>query len=54
MSMSKHIFWGIIVLTVSFLGAYVGLTVSGYPKAADSVVSAAFVLLFFVFVSLWI
>lgn len=38
--MFKHIFWGVIVLTISFLAAYVGLTMAGYPKEAHDLGSA--------------
>lgn len=38
--MFKHIFWGVVVLTITFLGAYVGLTVAGYPKEAHDLGSA--------------
>lgn len=34
--MTKHLLWAGVSLVLAFLGSYVGLTLAGYPEAAQS------------------
>lgn len=34
--MGKHIFWGVILLVLGFLGAYVGLVVTDHTEEAKA------------------
>jgi hypothetical protein len=35
--MSKHIFWGLVVVELGFLGAYVSLVLTGHPSEANAI-----------------